>query len=136
MDFVAVDTNALMRDYLLREANMQTFFRGCQRCHISVYVPEIVVDEVCANHEKEMNRQKSTLATAARKLVAMGIHGEETDFDVKDAAQKYRELILQTFRDYDVTVARTLALHLKHWSTRRTPAKNHSRRPGKVSRIS
>jgi hypothetical protein len=105
MDFVAVDTNALMRDYLLREANMQTFLKGCQRCHISVHVPEVVIDEVCANYEKEMNRQKSTLNTAARKLSALGIHGEETDFDVQEAAQTYRQLILQTFYYYDVTVA-------------------------------
>ena len=105
MNFVALDTNALMRDYLLQEANMQAFLRGCQRCHISVHVPAVVVDEVCANYEKEVNRQKSTLNTAARKLSGMGIHGEETDFDVKEVAETYRRLILQTFYHHDVAVA-------------------------------
>jgi predicted nucleic acid-binding protein len=86
MPYVVVDTNALMRDYLLIEANMQTFLQGCQRCHIAVCLPEIVVDELCANYEKEINRQKSTLHTAARKLLAMGVKVETTDFDVKEAS--------------------------------------------------
>jgi hypothetical protein len=45
MPFVMVDTNVLMRDYLLTEANLQTFLR-CKRCHITVCVPEVVFDEL------------------------------------------------------------------------------------------
>lgn len=105
MIYVMVDTNALMRDYLLIEANMQTFLQGCQRCDISVCVPEIVVDELGANYEREINRQKSTLHTAARKLSLMGVKADETDFNVKEEAQKYRRHVHQMFDYYGVTVA-------------------------------
>jgi hypothetical protein len=104
MPYVIVDTNALMRDYLLIEANMQTFLQGCQRCHIAVCVPQIVVDELCANFEKEINRQKSTLHTAARKLLAMGVKVEATDFDVKEDAKSYRRHVHQMFEYYDAKV--------------------------------
>jgi hypothetical protein len=105
MSFVVVDTNALMRDYLLIEANMQTFLQGCHRCHIPACVPETVVDELCANYEREINRQKSTLHTAARKLSMMGVKADETDFNVKEEAQKYRRHVHQMFDYYGVTVA-------------------------------
>jgi hypothetical protein len=104
MPYVVVDTNALMRDYLLIEANMQTFLQGCQRCHIAVCVPQIVIDELCANYEKEINRQKSTLHTAARKLLAMGVKVEATDFDVKEEAQRYRRHVHQMFEYHDAKV--------------------------------
>lgn len=102
--FVALDTNALMRDYLLIEANMQTFLRGCQRCHISVCVPETVVDELCANYEREITRQKSVLHTAARKLSAMGVKASEADFDVRDETQKYRRHVHQILQYYGAAV--------------------------------
>ncbi len=105
MQFVTVDTNALMRDFLLIEANMQTFLQGCQRCHIPIFIPEVVVDELCANYEREINRLKSTLHTAARKLSAMGIRANEPDFDVKEEAQTYRKHVHQMFEYYDVTIA-------------------------------
>jgi len=105
MRYVVVDTNALMGDYLLIEANMQTFLQGCQRCHIPVCVPEVVIDELCANYERVVNRQKSTLHTAARKLSAMGIRADEADFDVEEEALKYRKHIHQMFEHYGVTVS-------------------------------
>jgi len=105
MPYVVVDTNALLRDYLLVEANMQTFLQGCQRCHVSICVPEIVVDELCANYEKEINRQKSVFHTAGRKLLTMGVKVDATDFDVKKEAQSYRKHVYQMFEYYDVTVA-------------------------------
>jgi len=106
MPYVVVDTNALMRDYLLIEANMQTFLQGCQRCHIAVRVPEIVVDELCANYEREVGRLKSTLHTAMRKLTGtMGVKVKATDFDIKAEAQSYRKHVYEMFTIYDVQAA-------------------------------
>jgi hypothetical protein len=105
MQYVVVDTNALIRDYLLIDANMQTFLQGCQRCHITICVPEIVVDELCGNYEREIGRLKSTLHTAVRKLTGtMGVKIKATDFDTKEEAQSYRKHVYQMFEIYDVTV--------------------------------
>jgi hypothetical protein len=106
MPYVVVDTNALMRDYLLIEANMQTFLQGCQRCDIAVFVPEIVVDELCGNYEREIGRLKSMLHSATRKLTtALGVKVDVTDFDVKEEARSYRKHVYEMFGIHDVAVA-------------------------------
>ena len=99
-----VDTNALMRDYLLIEANMQTFLQGCQRCHIAVCVPEIVIDELCGNYEKDIGRLASELHSSSRKLKKLGIKVKATKFDAKEEAQSYRERVRQMLSHYNVSV--------------------------------
>ena len=85
---------------------MQTFLQGCQRCHIAVCVPEIVVDELCGNYEREIGRLKSTLHSATRKLTsAMGVKVDVTNFDVKEEARSYRKHVYEMFAIYDVEVA-------------------------------
>jgi len=102
-----------MRDYSLIQPNMQTFLQGCQRCHISVCVPEIVIDELCANYEKEITRQRSTLNPTARKLCSLGIVTDETDFDVHAENQSYRKHVNQVFEYYDVQIAPYPSLSMK-----------------------
>jgi hypothetical protein len=105
MSFVIVDTNALMRDYLLIEANMQAFLRGCQRCHIKVCMPEVVLDELCANYEKDIRRLAGEFHSSSRKLMKMGVKAKAKEFDIQEEAKSYRNHVRQMMAHYDATLA-------------------------------
>jgi len=102
MHYVIVDTNALMRDYLFEEANMQTFLQGCKRCHITVGVPEVVLDELCANYEKDISRLASEFVSSSRKLVKLGIKTKADKVNVKEAAEQYRNHVSQMIAYHEV----------------------------------
>jgi hypothetical protein len=104
MAFVMVDTNALMRDYLLIEANIQTFLRGCHRCHITVYFPDVVIDELVGNYEKDIARLRSEHGSVTRKLRRLGIQAKTVDFNVKQETESYRTHVHQMITYHGVTL--------------------------------
>ncbi len=104
MSYVVVDTNCLMRDYLFIEANMQTFLRGCQRCHITVCFPDVVIDELVGNYEKHITRLTNEHHSVTRKLQRIGIVAETRDFDVKEETESYRTHIHQMMEHHRVTL--------------------------------
>lgn len=104
MPYVIVDTICLMRDYLLIEANMQTFLRGCQRCHITVFFPDVVIDELVGNYTKDITRLTNEHRSITLKLQRIGIRVETLDFDVKKQTESYRNHIRQMMEHYGVTL--------------------------------
>lgn len=104
MPYVIVDTNCLMRDYLLTEANMQTFLRGCQRCHITVCFPDVVIDELVGNYEKEITRLTNEHRSVTRKLKRIGVRADAIDFDIKKETESYRTHVHQMMEQYGVTL--------------------------------
>jgi hypothetical protein len=104
MPYVIVDTNCLMRDYLLIEATVQTFLRGCQRCDITVCFPDVVIDELVGNYGKDTTRLTNEHRSVTRKLQRIGIKVEATDFDTKKETNDYRTHIRQMMDHYDVTL--------------------------------
>ena len=104
MPYVIVDTNCLMRDYLLIEATMQTFLRGCQRCHITVCFPDIVIDELVGNYEKDITRLTNEHGSITRKLRRIGIKVNTVDFNIKEETESYRTHVRQMMEHYDVSL--------------------------------
>jgi len=104
MAFVIVDTNSLMRDYLLIEANIQTFLRGCRRCHITICFPDVVIDELVGNYEKDIARLRSEHGSVTRKLRRFGVRAETIDFDVKQETESYRTHVHQMIKYHGVTL--------------------------------
>ena len=104
MSYVMVDTNSLMGDYLLTEANMQAFLRGCQRCHIIVCFPEVVIDELVGNYQKQTSRLTNEHMSITRKLQRLGIRAQTEDFNVEKETAGYRKHIQQMMQHHDVTL--------------------------------
>ena len=86
MPYVMVDTNCLMRDYLLIGANMQTFLRGCQRCHIMVCFPDVVIDELVSNYEKDIKRLTNEHRSIKNHQLSWWFDGEPLKAVSKDSA--------------------------------------------------
>jgi hypothetical protein len=104
MPYVMVDTNALMRDYPLIAANTQTFLRGCRRCQITVCFPDVVIDELVGNYEKEIRRLTNEHRSVTRKLQRFGIQTETEDFDVQKETESYRTYVHQMMEHHGVTL--------------------------------
>jgi len=102
MPYVIIDTNTLMADYLLIEANMQTFLRGCQRCHITVCFPEIVIDELIGNYKKDITRLIKEYDSASRKLKRMGVDATTTDLNIEKETEDFRIHIHQMIEHHGV----------------------------------
>jgi hypothetical protein len=95
MPYVTVDTNNLMRDYLLIEGTVQTFLLGCRRCHIDVYFSEIVLDELAGNYFRDVSKAVTQLMSLSRKLQRMGVRADIDAFDVPKEIQTYRTHVRQ-----------------------------------------
>jgi hypothetical protein len=105
MPYVMVDTNCLMHDYLLIEANVQTFLRGCHRCHITVFFPAVIIDELVGNYKKDLTRLTNEHRSVSRKLQRIGIRTETRDFDVKKETESYRTHVHQMMEHHGVTLS-------------------------------
>jgi hypothetical protein len=117
MPYVMVDTNALMRDYPLIAANTQTFLRGCRRCQITVCFPDVVIDELVGNYEKEIRRLTNEHRSVTRKLQRFGIQTETEDFDVqKDGVRErlYRRSRLERLGRLSEHDERVPVFHDRH----------------------
>ena len=92
---------------------MQTFLRGCQRCHIMVCFPDVVIDELVSNYEKDIKRLTNEHRSVTRKLQRIGIRAEATDFDVRKETESYRTHVHQMMEHHGVTLTPYPELSLK-----------------------
>jgi hypothetical protein len=98
---VVLDANELQRDWLCTGLRFQLLRHRSFYPPIQVYVPAVVVEELVANHAREVEEARTLLDSAGRKLARLGVTralSTSEDFG-------YRSYLLQRFDEVlDITV--------------------------------
>lgn len=93
MTVVVLDTNELQRDWLCTGLRFQLLRYRHFYPPIQVYIPAVVIEEVAANHAREVEEARTSLNSAVRKLERLGLPSQVTlagNFD-------YRSFLLERF---------------------------------------
>lgn len=94
MTVVVLDANELQRDWMCVGLRFQLLRHRPFCPPIQVYVPAVVIEELVANHAREVKEARASAASAKRKLDRLGVISTPTtideDFD-------YRTYLLQRF---------------------------------------
>lgn len=102
---IILDTNILIREDYFLSASMQKFLKAANFLKMSVYLPEVVYDELLANAKCEIDKQSKIFKEANKKLTNLtGKEISETDYVTQTDSKK-------AFSDYERQLENTLKLH-------------------------
>lgn len=93
MTTVVLDTNELQRDLLCTGLKYQLLTHGGFHPPLEVYVPAVVVEELVANHAREVERLSQGIDAFATKLGRLGVTADAKITEGFD----YREYLLSRF---------------------------------------
>ena len=98
---IVLDTSILIREGYFRSAAAHSFLKAAKLSGSSVYLPDVVYDELLEQAKKEIHSQFKKFDTASRKLESMT--GESSSrVDPDDAFSKYKDWLDETLKQYDV----------------------------------
>lgn len=90
---VVLDTNAVQQDWLCEGLRFELLKHNRFYPPLNVHVPAVVVEELVANHAREVQEALGSLSAAGRKLRRLGVAASPGD----PRALNYREHLLRRF---------------------------------------
>ncbi len=106
---IILDTCILVKEGHFLSASMRKFLKAANFLKISVYLPEVVCDELLANAKCEIDRQSKIFNEANKKLIELtGEEISETDgvarIDLKKAFSEYKRQLKNTLKQHNVKI--------------------------------
>ena len=105
MPVIVIDTNILMADYALQGAGLKTLFEGSLRCGFSIFVPEVVFDELMGNYARRVRQGFDALAKTKTNLSQLLIDVDTPEPDLDERRQNYEAGIRTVFNVHGVEIA-------------------------------
>lgn len=89
--FVVLDTNVIQEDFLMRSGRFQILFDYVKRTQSGFLLPQIVLDELAANYEREVRSRLAKLKRAEEQLNGITIEptADRTRVNVPDTVTEY-----------------------------------------------
>ncbi|MBI2995085.1 MAG: DUF4935 domain-containing protein [Candidatus Melainabacteria bacterium] len=69
---VAIDTNILRKDFLLKKVDLDILFKYLRETNSKLIIPRIVIEEIIGKHNDLLNEASNSLQSAKNKLAEAG----------------------------------------------------------------